>query len=170
MSKGKTWKVLGIASVLLAVGGGVYIAGAKDGSETKSGKDQTCAHASATKAATSKECSDKAHAAGKAGDTHACEVKAGGAATTTSADCAKGSATKAAAGKACPHMKAGAAKTSTASATAGECSGGSCDKSAGGSCPMGKTGAGAAKKVGAKASASKDAASASLVTDPPAAK
>jgi len=148
-----------IAAVVLAVGVGAYIAGAKalgacdskakaKNTAMTSNGATTCekVHASAmaskngadakatTAAMASETCGDKAKTAAMASGT--CDAKAKNAVMTTDAD-------------ACPYVKSQATRTAAVSAKEG-CPPEACEASGSGACPMEKGAKGAGKRAEAK--------------------
>ena len=142
MSEGKTRKIAGIAAVVLVVGGGAYLAGAK-------GLGACDAKAKAQNAALTKASGmtcEKVHASASSADG---AIKAKNAAVTTASaadDCCEGEAKTTHAtmvskdgdcgakvknavltgAEACPYLKSHTAKTAVVSAQAGDCSEGAC--------------------------------------------
>lgn len=137
MIKGKTRKIAGIVAVVLAVGGGAYLTGAK-ALGTCDGKAKRAAMTAGDRTTC-----EKVHASAMASTNGSCDAKARRAAMASSACDAKAQNAVLTDADACPYLKAHAAKASTKQSDCPE-----------GTCPMedGAKGAqkGAPKKAEAK--------------------
>ena len=156
MINGKVKQIAGIAAVVLAVGGGAYLAGA-NGLGMCDTKAKARYGAMTSNNVTTCE---KVHASTMASANGAFEVKAKNTAMASATGSCGAKATNAvmADAEACPYLKSQATKTAVVSAGEGDCPEGSCEMAGSGTCPMEKDGKGkASKKVENKKTAPKGA-------------
>ena len=137
-------KIAGIAVVVLAVGGGAYLAGAK--ARCAGGSCDAKVQTAALTSSGQTTC-EKVHASTVAANA-SCDAKAATAATaSTNGSCdAKVRTTAVTDAEACSYLKSHAVKAAAASAKEGERSEGTCPMSGNGFCPMEKGAKGDAAK------------------------